>query len=85
VQAVSAAPQGDAAEAILRLDMAAELPTPAEHINARRALQLKLLTRRNDPAPAQTWGQDAAAVLASAFDASNARRVQNALKALLKR
>jgi hypothetical protein len=85
VQAVSAAPQGDAAEAILRLEMAAELPTPAEHINARRALQLKLLTRRNDPAPAQTWGQDAAAVLASAFDASNARRVQNVLKALLKR
>ncbi len=85
VQAVGAAPQGDAAEAILRLEMAAELPTPAEHINARRALQLKLLTRRNDPAPAQTWGQDAAAVLASAFDASNARRVQNVLKALLKR
>jgi hypothetical protein len=85
VQAVSAAPKGDAAEAILRLEMAAELPTPAEHINARRALQLKLLTRRNDPSPAQTWGQDAAAVLASPFDASNARRVQNVLKALLKR
>jgi len=85
VQAVSAAPQGDAAEALLRLEMAAELPTPAEHLNARRALQLKLLTRRNDPAPAQTWGQDAAAVLASPFDGSNARRVQNVLKALLKR
>ena len=85
VQAVSAAPKGDAAEAILRLEMAAELPTPAEHLNARRALQLKLLTRRNDPTPVQTWGQDAAAVLASPFDASNARRVQNVLKALLKR
>jgi hypothetical protein len=84
VQAVSAAPKGDAAEAILRLEMAAELPTPAEHLNARRALQLKLLTRRNDPPPAQTWGQDAATVLASAFDAGNARRVQNVLKALLK-
>jgi hypothetical protein len=85
VQAVSTAPKGDAAEAILRLEMAAELPTPAEHLNARRALQLKLLTRRNDPTPAQTWGQDAAAVLASEFDATNARRVQNVLKALLKR
>ena len=73
VQAVAGAPKGDAAEALLRLEMAAELPTPAEHLNARRALQLKLLTRRNDPAPAQTWGQDAAAVLASPFDATPAR------------
>jgi hypothetical protein len=40
-----------AAEALLRLEMAAETPTPAEHLNARRALQLRLLTRRNDPAP----------------------------------
>ena len=32
-------------EALLRLEMAAELPTPAEHLNARRALQLQLLTR----------------------------------------
>lgn len=84
-QAVSAAPKGDAAEALLRLEMAAEVPTPAEHLTARRALQLKLLTRRNDPAPTQTWGQDAAQVLASAFDAAQARRVQNVLKALLKR
>jgi hypothetical protein len=84
VQAVSAAPKGDAAEAILRLEMAAELPTPAEHINARRALQLKLLTRRNDPSPAQTWGQDAAAVLAAPHDEASARRLQNALKALLR-
>jgi len=84
VQAVAGAPKGDASEALLRLEMAAELPTPAEHLDARRALQLKLLTRRNDPTPAQTWGQDAAAVLASPFDATQARRVQNVLKALLK-
>ncbi|MEO7127282.1 MAG: DUF349 domain-containing protein [Rhodoferax sp.] len=83
-QAVSGAPQGDAAEALLRLEMAAEVPTPAEHLSARRMLQLQLLTRRNDPAPAQTWGQDTARVLASAFDAGHARRVQNALKVLLK-
>jgi hypothetical protein len=50
-----------AAEALLRLEMAAEVPTPAEQLDARRALQLKLLTRRGDPAPAQTWGQDAGA------------------------
>jgi len=84
VKAVEAAPSGDAAEALLRLEMAAEVPTPAEHLSARRMLQLQLLTRRNDPAPAQTWGQDAGKVLASAYDAQAARRLQNALKALLK-
>ena len=72
-------------DALLRLEMAAEVPTPAEHLTARRALQLQLLTRRNDPAPAQTWGQDVAAVLAGAFAPEDARRLQNALKVLLKR
>lgn len=74
----------DAQTALLRLEMASEVPTPAEHLNARRAMQLQLLTKRNDPAPAQTWGQDAAAVLASSFDAQQARRLQNVLKVLLK-
>ncbi len=85
VQALAAAPGKDASEALLRLEIAAELPTPAEHISARRMLQLQLLTKRNAPAPAETWGEDAAKVLAASFDAGNARRVQNALKALLKR
>ena len=84
-QALASAPKGDATEALLRLEMAAEVPTPAEHIAARRMLQLQLLTRRNDPAPVQTWGQDAARVLASASDAAGARRLQNALKALLRK
>lgn len=84
-QAVSAAPKGDAAQALLRLEMAAEVPTPAEHIAARRMLQLQLLTRRNEPAPDQTWGADAAQVLASASDAASARRLQNVLKALLRK
>ncbi len=83
-KAVGTAPQGDASEALLRLEMAAETPTPAEHLDARRALQLKLLTRRHDPTPAQTWGQDAATVLASAHDDARARRLQTALKALLR-
>ena len=72
-------------EALLRLEMAAEVPTPAEDIGARRNLQLQLLTRRNDPSPAQTWGQDAAVVLAGEFNAPLARRVQNVLKVLLKK
>ena len=82
-QTAPKAPQ--APEALLRLEMAAEVPTPADHLQSRRNLQLQLLTRRNDPAPTQTWGQDAAAVMASNFDAAAARRLQNALKVLLKR
>ncbi len=81
-----ATPSGkDASESLLRLEMAAEVPTPAEHISARRMMQLQLLTKRNAPAPAQTWGEDTASVLAADFDAANARRVQTVLKVLLKR
>jgi len=76
---------GDVAEALLRLEMAAEVPTPAEQLDARRALQLKLLTRRGDPAPAETWGRDAGKVLSSAHDAASARRLQNALKVILRK
>lgn len=71
--------------ALLRLEMAAEVPTPAAHLEARRSLQLLLLTRRNDPSPAQTWVQDAASVLATPHAAEPARRLQAALKALLRR
>ncbi len=71
--------------ALLRLEMAAEVPTPAEDLDARRGLQLQLLTRRNDPPPAQTWGQDTAVVFAGPFNAQAARRVQNVLKVLLKK
>jgi hypothetical protein len=85
ISAITAAPKGDAADTLLRLEMAAELPSPAEHLNARRLLQLQLLTRRNDPAPGQTWVQDTAKVLAAPFAPEQARRVQNVLKALLKR
>lgn len=85
VQALQVAPTGSADTALLRLEMAAELPTPAAQLEARRALQLQLLTRRNDPTPAQTWASDAAQVLASAHDDASARRLQAALKVLLKR
>jgi hypothetical protein len=78
-------PAQESQEALLRLEMAAELPTPSEHLNARRALQLQLLTRRNDPAPLQTWGRDVVRIMTGAFAAADARRVQNALKVLLKR
>ena len=84
-QSLSAPAKGDAAEALLRLEIATELPTPAEHISARRMLQLQLLTRRNAPAPHETTADDMAQVFGSAFDAAQSRRVQNILKALLKR
>lgn len=88
LQALSAPLKADAANqvstSLLRLEMAAEVPTPAEHLSDRRRLQLQLLTRRNDPAPAQTWSEDAAVVLQGPSDAATAKRLQNALKALMR-
>ncbi len=84
-QALSTAPSGDALKHLLRLEMAAEVPTPASDITARRALQLQLLTRRNDPSPQQTWGQDVAKLLATSFDAGHARRLQAVLKVLMRK
>ena len=81
----SAPAKGDAATALLRLEVAADLPTPATQHDARRALQLQLLTRRNDPSPQMTWAADAAQVLAGTHDEGAARRLQAALKVLLKR
>ena len=85
VQALGQAPQAAADQALLRLEMAAEVPTPAEHLSERRALQLQLLTRRNEAGPAETWAQDVARVLGTAHDEASARRLQNALKNLLRR
>ena len=84
-QALAKAPATDATQALLRMEMAADLPTPAAHMDARRALQLHLLTRRNDPSPQMTWAADAAQVLSSGYDEANGRRLQSALKVLLKR
>ena len=84
-QAVSAEPKGDVVTPLLRLEVAADLPTPAAHLDARRALQLQMLTRRNDPSPQMTWATDAAQVLGGAYDEGAARRLQAALKVLLKR
>ena len=88
IKALEVVPAAASSEAfqqsVLRLEMAAEVPTPAEHLAARRNLQLQLLTRRNDPPPAQTWVQDTANVLQGPFDAAMARRVQTVLKVLMK-
>ena len=84
-QAVSTEAKAPAATALLRLEMAAEVPTPAEHLSERRALQLQLLTQRNQPGPAETWAQDVAQVLSGPHEANTARRLQNVLKNLLRR
>jgi len=83
-QAVNTAAQTPATTALLRLEMAAEVPTPADHLNERRALQLQLLTQRNQPGPNQTWGQDVAQVLSGPHEEATARRLQNVLKNLLR-
>jgi hypothetical protein len=83
-QAVSTEPKTPAATSLLRLEMAAEVPTPADNLNERRALQLQLLTQRNQPGPSETWGQDVAQVLSGPHEAATARRLQNVLKNLLR-
>ena len=83
-QAVSAQAKTPAAIALLRLEMAAEVPTPADKLNERRALQLQLLTQRNQPGPSETWGQDVAQVLSGPHEEATARRLQNVLKNLLR-
>ncbi len=83
--ALAAAPTGEAAQALLRLEMAADVPTPAEHQAARRLVQLQLLTRKHQSGPQETWMADVQAVLAAAHDAGAARRLMAVLKALLRR
>ncbi|QXL85256.1 DUF349 domain-containing protein [Comamonas sp. NLF-1-9] len=72
-------------QALLRLEIAADVPTPAEHHDARRALQLQLLTRRNEPGPGETWPEDTARVLAGPADRTSGQRLQAALKVLLRK
>jgi hypothetical protein len=83
-QAVGTPAKVPAATALLRLEMAAEVPTPADSLSERRMLQLQLLTQRNQPGPRETWGQDVAQVLSGPHEEATARRLQNVLKNLLR-
>ncbi|MEO8546096.1 MAG: DUF349 domain-containing protein [Burkholderiaceae bacterium] len=83
-QALGSAPAAASDNALLRLEMAAEVPTPAEHLAQRRMFQLQLLTRRNDPSPAQTWAEDVGEVLKGGYDDGAERRLRATLKVLLK-
>jgi hypothetical protein len=84
-KALQAPAQGAADTALLRLEIAAEVATPAAFMDARRMLQLQLLTKRNDAGPAQTWAHDLAQVLASSYQEDSAQRVQAVLRVLLKK
>ena len=85
-QTLGQAAQGTvAADLVVRLEIAADVPTPAAHQGERRAMQLQLLTRRNDPSPEQTWAKDVNQVLQGAYDEAVARRLQPVLKTLLRR
>lgn len=86
VKALGAPVSGAGADdTVLRLEIAAEVPSAAEYLSQRRMLQLQLLTQRNAPSPAQTWEQDVAKVFQSAYSAAGAKRLQAVLKVLLKR
>ena len=84
VTALQGEAKGDAAAALLRLEIAAEAPTPAAHLDARRALQLQLLTQKGSAMPADTWPQDTATILAAPASDEATQRLQTALKALLR-
>ena len=85
VHAITAEAKGDPATSLLRLEMAAEVSTPADHQADRRALQLQLLTKRHEAPPAQTWAQDVAVVLHAAYTPEAAQRLQNVLRVLFRR
>ncbi|MSQ57306.1 MAG: DUF349 domain-containing protein [Limnohabitans sp.] len=84
-QALQKPVQALGANLLLRLEIASNLSTPPHHAEARRAYQLHLLTKRNDPPPAQTWAQDVARIFEGAYTEDDARRVQSALKVLMRK
>jgi hypothetical protein len=75
---------GTADASLLRLEIAAEAPTPAQHLDARRAMQLTLLTQRNQATPRETWTGDVEKVLNSPYAEDTAKRLQNVLKVFLR-
>ncbi len=85
VQAIKTDAKGESSTALLRLEMAAEVNTPADYQADRRALQLQLLTKRHEAPPTQTWAQDVSTVLQAAFTPDAEQRLQNVLRVLLRR
>jgi hypothetical protein len=69
------------AEALLRLEMAAELPTPAEHLNARRALAAQIADASQRPGARADLGPGCRRRAGQSVRRNGqARRVQNVLE-----
>ena len=75
---------GNADASLLRLEIAAETPTPAQYLDARRAMQLNLLTQRHQATPRETWATDVEKVLSSPYAEDTAKRLQTVLKVFLR-
>jgi ATP-dependent RNA helicase SUPV3L1/SUV3 len=75
---------GNADASLLRLEIAAEAPTPAPHLDARRAMQLNLLTQRHQATPRETWASDVEKVLSSPYAEDTGKRLQTVLKVFLR-
>jgi ATP-dependent RNA helicase SUPV3L1/SUV3 len=73
----------DSETALLRLEIAADIPTQAEYQVARRQLQMQLLTKRNDPGPKETWTEDVANAISSKYTQKDGGRLSKAVKQLL--
>ena len=71
-------------QVILRLEIAADVPSPAQHLSERRLLQLTLLTQRKEASPSETWVADLAQIFGWAYTAETAHRLQNALTKFLR-
>ena len=82
--ALGQSPTGQADASLLRLEIAAEAPTPAQHLEARRTLQLTLLTQRHQATPRETWAGDVEKVLSSPYAEDTAKRLQTVLKVFLR-
>jgi hypothetical protein len=71
-------------EALLRLEMAADVHT-CRSAGGTPCAAAADADPPQHPSPQQTWGQDVATVLGSASDEASARRLQTALKQLLRK
>jgi ATP-dependent RNA helicase SUPV3L1/SUV3 len=83
-KAIASPSATDTAALLLRLEIAANAPTPAEHLNDRKMMQLQLLTRRHEASPSETWEKDVAQVLSGNFQEDQAKRLQTVLRGMLR-
>lgn len=81
--AVGQGGQSEQTDSLLRLEIAADVPSPANELSQRRMLQLGILTNKRDAPPQQTWAADVAKVLAGKHRADHAARLRQVLAKLL--